>query len=176
MAYGQILPGLCWNCLRTAASIFMHHCCQGTGCLLHRAAIESGDAGRVSIVSVDEGLDTGDVITRHIPLRGNETGGIPARPVGGIAASCSSVMMISGGEVRRERQDDELATYAPKLERVRRVDWTCLPGQRTSDPCPIPAPGPLPLTMTARAEAAAEGLPGGEVLLDEGLGKAGLLA
>ncbi len=181
MAYGQILPRAvlelpAHGCINVHASLLPRH--RGASCI--QAAIESGDTqSGVSIIVMDEGLDTGDVITRHaIPLRGNETGGSLHDRLAEIAPGplAESVMMISGGEVRRERQDDGLATYAPKLERGDgELDWA-LPAEQLERR--IRAHDPWPGSFTAYHDGRGRKrrlkvFPGGEVLLDEGLGKAG---
>ncbi|MBL47999.1 MAG: methionyl-tRNA formyltransferase [Roseibacillus sp.] len=129
MAYGQILPGgllelPAHGCINVHASLLPRH--RGASCI--QAAVAAGDKeSGVSIIVMDDGLDTGEVINRRaIPLHPAETGGTLHDRLAELApkALAESLRRIATGEMRREPQDDSLATYAPKLERAEgEVNW-----------------------------------------------------
>lgn len=77
VAYGLILPGQCWTsplgCLNVHASLLP----RWRGAAPIQRAIEAGDAeSGVTIMQMDEGLDTGDMLlTRRTPISATTTGG-----------------------------------------------------------------------------------------------------
>lgn len=122
MAYGQILPKGVLDapriaCINLHASILPRH----RGAAPVQAAILSGDAETgVTVMYVDEGLDTGDILLIHrIPIHRHETGGTlhdrlaAATP----AALAEAVGLLETGAAPRIPQDGALATYAKKLKR-----------------------------------------------------------
>jgi methionyl-tRNA formyltransferase len=93
------------------------------------AAILAGDAqSGVSIMRIDEGLDTGPVLARRaIPIDAFVTGGELTRLIAEEGAD------LLGGtlpawleeEITPEPQDETVATYAPRIEKdAGRLDWT----------------------------------------------------
>ncbi|HWP35977.1 MAG TPA: methionyl-tRNA formyltransferase [Gemmatimonadales bacterium] len=91
-------------------------------------AILAGDAETgVSIMQMDEGLDTGPVLLR-VPtaIAADETGGeLTARLAElGALALVEALTLIASGTARAEPQDHAAATYAPKITRdFARIDW-----------------------------------------------------
>ncbi len=129
MAYGQILPRALlemprYGCINVHASLLPRH--RGASCI--QAAIEAGDRETgISVIYMEEKLDTGDIITRQaVPLHPDDTGGIVHDRLAELAPVVlkECVDGIAGGEVSRNPQDDSQATYAPKLHRGDgEVDW-----------------------------------------------------
>jgi len=122
MAYGQILPKGVLNapriaCINLHASILPRH----RGAAPVQAAILSGDRETgVTVMFMDEGLDTGDILLiRRIPIHRHETGGslhdrlAAATP----AALAETLPLLEAGAAPRIPQDNALATYAKKLGR-----------------------------------------------------------
>jgi methionyl-tRNA formyltransferase len=122
MAYGQILPrGLLEApriaCINLHASILPRH----RGAAPIQAAILAGDKETgVTVMYMDEGLDTGDILLiRRIPIHRHETGGTlhdrlaAATPT----ALAEAVALLVTGAAPRIPQENALATYARKLER-----------------------------------------------------------
>ena len=122
MAYGQILPRGVLEaahsaCLNLHASILPRH----RGAAPIQAAILSGDAETgVTVMYIDEGLDTGDILLIHrLPIHRHETGGTlhdrlaAATP----AALAEAIALIEAGAAPRIPQDGAFATYAKKLGR-----------------------------------------------------------
>jgi methionyl-tRNA formyltransferase len=122
MAYGQILPkGLLeaprLACINLHASILPRH----RGAAPIQAAILAGDKETgVTVMVMDEGLDTGDILLiRRLPIHRHETGGAlhdrlaAATP----AALAEALALLETGAAPRIPQDGALATYAKKLGR-----------------------------------------------------------
>ena len=82
----------------------------------------------MTLIRMDEGLDTGPILVKaRLPLDGSETGGdlhdrlaeLSPEPLATVLAE-----LEESGRLEEEAQDDELATYAPKLARADgELDW-----------------------------------------------------
>jgi methionyl-tRNA formyltransferase len=130
MAYGQILPREVLEippaaCLNLHASLLP----RWRGAAPVQAAIAAGDLETgITVVYMDEGLDTGDILLqRKIEILPNETGESLHDRLSQIApeALLESMRLMANGQAPRIRQDGNLANYAPKLNReAGRIDWT----------------------------------------------------
>lgn len=156
MAYGQILPReiLCVPriaILNLHASLLPRH----RGAAPVQAAIEAGDReSGITVMYVDEGLDTGDILLeKSIPIRRRETGGSLHDRLALLApeALFEALALLEQGRAPRTPQDSALATYAAKLGRENGgIDWKASCGQidrkiRAMNPWPaaftlLPAP------------------------------------
>ncbi len=129
MAYGQILPGEILRipavaCLNLHASLLPRH----RGAAPIQAAIEAGDSETgVTVMYMDEGLDTGDMLLKKTtPIRRRDTGGSIHDTLASLApiALAEALTLLKQGRAPREKQDASLATYAPKLTRENGgIDW-----------------------------------------------------
>lgn len=129
MAYGQILsqevidvPRIA--CINAHASLLPRH--RGAACI--QAAIEAGDDETgITIMHVVKKLDAGDIICRaSIPLRGTETSESLHDDLARLAPSAllEALGYLRDGIDTREEQDEDLMTYAPKLQRADGlIDW-----------------------------------------------------
>lgn len=129
VAYGQILPRSVLDvprlaCLNIHASLLPRH----RGASPIQAAIREGDAETgVSIMFMDEGLDTGDVLLMdRMPILPGDTGGSLHDKLA-LAAPASlerALALIATGHPPRTPQDNTLATHCGKLKREDgRLDW-----------------------------------------------------
>ncbi len=129
MAYGQILPKSVLE-LPTVACINLH----ASLLPLHRGAapiqadIVTGQReGGITIIWMDEGLDTGDILlTRPLPIRRRETGGTLHDRLALLApeALAEALALLAAGAASRTVQDHAHATYAAKLSRESgRLHW-----------------------------------------------------
>jgi methionyl-tRNA formyltransferase len=77
---------------------------------------------------MDEGLDTGDILLqRTIDIRSDDTGGSLHDRLAQIApdALLESLQTLAKGSAPRISQDNNVATYAPKLKREDgKIDWS----------------------------------------------------
>ncbi len=129
-AYGQILPPAVLAlprvaCLNLHASLLPRH----RGAAPIHAAVLAGDReSGLTVMYMDEGLDTGDVLLeRRVRLRRRETAGSLHDRLAELApgALFEALDLLAAGNAPRLPQDNALATYAPKLERQSgRIDWT----------------------------------------------------
>jgi methionyl-tRNA formyltransferase len=130
MAYGQILPrdvleipGIA--CLNLHASLLP----RWRGAAPIQAAIAAGDQETgITVMYMDEGLDTGDILLqRTIDIRSDDTGGSLHDRLAQIApdALLESLQTLAKGSAPRISQDNNVATYAPKLKREDgKIDWS----------------------------------------------------
>ncbi len=130
LAYGQILPRAILEnptlaCLNLHASLLPRH----RGAAPIQAAIASGDSETgITVMYMDEGLDTGDILLQHkIDILPTDTGGSLHDRLAQIAPEVllETLKLLAQGNAPRVPQDNVLATYAPKLSRDNgRIDWT----------------------------------------------------
>jgi methionyl-tRNA formyltransferase len=93
-----------------------------------QAAIAAGDRETgITVMYMDEGLDTGDILLqRQLEIAPEETGGSLHDRLAQLAPEAlrSALAMLHSGKAPRIPQDNSQATYAPKLERADgRIDW-----------------------------------------------------
>lgn len=128
-AYGQILSRAVLDvpkiaCLNIHASLLPRH----RGASPIQAAIREGDAETgITIMWMDEGLDTGDILLqRALPILPEDTGGSLHDKLALQAPGClaEALKLLSLGQRPRTPQDSLLATHCRKLEREHgRLDW-----------------------------------------------------
>jgi methionyl-tRNA formyltransferase len=129
-AYGRILgPDLLQLAPRGAINVHASLLPRHRGAAPIQWAIARGDPETgVSIMQMDEGLDTGDVLLqRAIAIREEETGESLAErlaPLGGEAL-VEALALLERGEIVPVRQDSSRATLAAILRKEDgRVDWS----------------------------------------------------
>ena len=129
VAYGLILPRAVLElprhgCLNIHASILP----RWRGAAPVQRAILAGDAATgVTIMQMDEGLDTGPVLlTREIAIGAHDTGGSlhAALAALGAAALLEALEGLASGALSARPQSGEGASYAAKIEKSEaRIDW-----------------------------------------------------
>jgi methionyl-tRNA formyltransferase len=92
-------------------------------------AILAGDRETgISIMKMEEGLDSGPVLHRvSTPIADGETGGTLTTRLAALGASAlvEALALLAARAERAEPQDTCAATYAPKISReTARLDWT----------------------------------------------------
>jgi len=130
VAYGLLLPKEVLEapplgCVNVHASLLP----RWRGAAPIQRCILAGDReSGVTIMSMDEGLDTGPMyLKRRIPVDKSETGGSLHDKLAGLGASALTEALpgIANGTLQPESQDEALATYAKKLGKEEAwVDWT----------------------------------------------------
>ena len=128
-AYGQILPKAVLSlpplgCLNIHASLLPRH----RGAAPVQAAILAGDSETgITIMQVDEGLDTGDMLLKvTTPIGPDETAASLHDRLALLAptALLDCLDRLERGTASPERQDPALATYAPKVDHSDgEIDW-----------------------------------------------------
>lgn len=130
IAYGQILPRTVLSlprlgCLNIHASLLPRH----RGAAPIQAAIRDGDAeSGVTVMWMDEGLDTGDALLEtRLPLRPDHTGGVLHDELAELAphALLRALELIAAGTAPHLPQDHARATHTGKLERAHgHLQWS----------------------------------------------------
>ena len=130
VAYGLLLPKAILDaprlgCLNVHGSILP----RWRGAAPIQRAIWAGDEDTgVTIMQMDEGLDTGDML--HIsrcPIAADETSASLYTKLAelGPRALVQTINKLANGELIAEPQNDELANYAKKLSKEEaNIDWT----------------------------------------------------
>jgi methionyl-tRNA formyltransferase len=130
VAYGQLLPRAVLDiprlaCLNIHASLLPRH----RGAAPIQAAIREGDTETgITIMWMDEGLDTGDILlTEKISIAPDDTGGTLHDKLAGIAphALMRALDLLAQGAAPRVPQDHTRATHVRKLEREHgHIEWS----------------------------------------------------
>ncbi len=123
MAYGQILPmevidAASVACINLHASLLPAH----RGAAPIQAAIREGDSETgITVIYIDEGLDSGDIIcARALQIRPQETGRSLHDRLADLAPNVleEALAALSKESAPRLPQDPSAATHAPKLKRA----------------------------------------------------------
>lgn len=130
VAYGLILPQTVLNiprlgCINVHASLLP----RWRGAAPIQRAIAAGDnKSGVTIMQMDIGLDTGDMLLKtNTPILPNDTGGHLHDRLAeqGGAALIRALNLIHEGQITPESQNNAEATYAHKLSKEEaRLDWS----------------------------------------------------
>ena len=129
-AFGQILPKEVldiprYGCINIHASLLPKY----RGAAPIQRAILEGDAETgVTIMRMDEGCDTGDMLLQgSIPVTEEDTGGSLFEKLSTLGAELivKALPDIASGALTGTKQDDALATDAPKLTKeMGMIDWS----------------------------------------------------
>jgi methionyl-tRNA formyltransferase len=129
MAYGRILPGdVLAAARRGAMNLHASLLPRYRGAAPINWAIVNGETQTgVSLMQMDEGLDTGPVYSRHaLDLSETETAGTLAERMATLAAHVvrADLEAAVAGRLTAQPQDEALASHAPLIERHHlQVDW-----------------------------------------------------
>ncbi|MFZ4766036.1 MAG: methionyl-tRNA formyltransferase [Roseimicrobium sp.] len=122
VAYGQLLPRTVLDipklaCLNIHASLLPRH----RGASPIQAAIRDGDAASgITVMWMNEGLDTGDVLLMDtLPIEPSDTGGTLHDKLAALAPTslARALAHLAAGTAPRVPQHEALATHCRKLER-----------------------------------------------------------
>lgn len=130
VAYGLILPQAVLDiprlgCINSHASLLP----RWRGAAPIQRAVEHGDAeSGVTVMRMEAGLDTGPMLLKVVtPISANDTGGTLHDRLAemGPPAVVQAIAGLAAGTLEGEMQNDELATYAHKLNKDEaRLDWS----------------------------------------------------
>lgn len=156
VAYGLILPKVVLDtprlgCINVHASILP----RWRGAAPIQRAIEAGDKETgVTIMQMDVGLDTGDMLLKaYCPILPEDTGGsLHDKLISvGTPALLEALEQIATGTVNPQKQDDTQSNYAPKLSKEEAaLDWQ-LAAEKLA--LKVRAFNPFPITHTKIAGA-----------------------
>ena len=146
-AYGRLLPPAVLSlppkgCLNLHPSLLPRH--RGPSPVA-TAILEGDTITGVSLMLLDEGMDTGPVIAqRELTLTGNETAGELTDTLFAMGGDLLAENLVpwTRDEIKAKPQDDSAATISRKLERSDgRADWN-LPAELLARQCRAFAPWP----------------------------------
>lgn len=131
VAFGQILPAKIlqmapYGCINVHASLLPKY----RGAAPIQWAVMNGDeVSGVTIMKMDEGLDTGDMLTKvEVPLAADETGGslFDKLAAAGAKLLVETLPKLEKGEVTPEKQPEISTTeYARMIKKEDgKIDWT----------------------------------------------------
>lgn len=129
-AYGLILPKAVLDaprlgCINVHASLLPRW--RGAA-PIQRAIMAGDDKTGVTIMQVDEGLDTGPILlTRSLPITGATTAGTLHDDLAEMGArlTVEALDLLAKGEISPVPQPADGSTYAAKIEPAEcRIDWT----------------------------------------------------
>jgi len=130
VAYGQILPKDVLDipphgCINVHASLLPKY----RGAAPINQAIIDGESGTgITTMLMDEGLDTGDMLVkRSLDIGPNETAGELHDRLAKLGRETmeETLRLLCAGELKPEKQDDALTSYAPMLKKEDgQIDWT----------------------------------------------------
>lgn len=129
MAYGRILPGDVLSAPRRGAmNLHASLLPRYRGAAPINWVIVHGEAkSGISLMQMDEGLDTGPVYSRHVlDLTDTETAGSLGERIATLAAHVVRADLAAAvdGRLTAEPQDEALASHAPLIERQHlQIDW-----------------------------------------------------
>jgi methionyl-tRNA formyltransferase len=129
-AYGKILPGRLLH-LPPMGTINIH------GSLLpryrgaapiQRAVINGDRETGITIMQMDEGMDTGDILLPvAIPIEEDDTAGTLFAKLAELGGRTvvRAISLLKEGKLQPQKQDDRLATEAPMLSKeMGHIDWS----------------------------------------------------
>lgn len=151
-AFGVILPPAVLNaprfgCINVHASLLP----RWRGAAPIQRAILAGDTeSGISIMQMDAGLDTGDVLLQEGCAIGPEdTAGMLHDQLAALGSRCLLAVLdaLAGDGVERRPQDDARATYAKKIDKGEAIiDWT---GDAAGIARAVRAFNPVPVASTS---------------------------
>ena len=130
VAYGLILPKVVLDmpkhgCLNIHASLLP----RWRGAAPIQRAIESGDAQTgVTIMQMDIGLDTGDMLVKKTTDIGADDNAQTLHDrlsTLGCEAMLETIKQVQAGQLKPEKQDESLVTYAEKMHKAEaEINWS----------------------------------------------------
>ena len=154
-AYGKILPENVINypkygCINVHGSYLPKY--RGAA-PMQRAIIDGEEYTGVTIMYMDVGLDTGDMLAREkIAIGPDDDFEVIHDRIGktGAALLVKTINDIKDGRAVREKQDDSLSTYAAKISKEDRLIDFSLPAKKVHDLVRGLSPVPLAQTFTEK--------------------------
>ena len=128
-AYGRILPERILN-MPAYGAVNIHASLLPVyrgAAPIQRALINGDNKTGITIMQMDKGIDTGDILLQEeLPIKDSDTYGSLHDALSELGARLilDALAKLEAGTVRRERQNETAASYAPMLVRTdERIDW-----------------------------------------------------
>ena len=128
-AFGMILPAEILyrprlGCINVHTSLLP----RWRGAAPIQRAIQAGDGNTgVTIMQIDEGLDTGDILLqKECAILANDTGGTLLEKLAVLGGEClvETLDYLAENNITPQKQNDKLATYASKISKEEAlIDW-----------------------------------------------------
>ncbi len=133
-AYGQILPDEVlklplYGCINIHASLLPKY--RGAA-PIHWAIINGEEKTGITIMQMNEGLDTGDMLLKEeVDIGLNTTGELhDVLAAKGGKLIVEALAKVQSGTIEREKQNNDEATYAPMIsKKIGRIDWSKEPDE-----------------------------------------------
>lgn len=150
-AYGKILPPYIINyprlgCINAHGSILPKY--RGAA-PIQRAIMEGDKETGITVMYMNEGLDTGDMILKETtPITEEDNFETMHDRLAEIGGRClvSAMKLLEAGKANAEKQDDSLATYAEKITKEDCIIDFNTPAEKLL--CRIRGLSPFPLAQT----------------------------
>ena len=121
-AYGKLLPSEYlhyprFGCINVHASLLPRY--RGAA-PIQRALMAGETETGVTLMQMEEGMDTGDMLSAvHVPIEMQDNAGMLFDKLAkaGAALLTDALPKLFAGQLTPEKQDDALATHAPKIEK-----------------------------------------------------------
>lgn len=148
VAYGKLLPSTVlhypkYGCINVHASLLPQY--RGAA-PIQRAIMEGRAETGVTIMFLNEGMDTGDMLQAvPVPIQENDDFACihDRLAEAGAGALLSTIEQLRAGTARPQKQDERLATYAAKIEKEdREIDFLGMSAKEVHNLirglCPVP--------------------------------------
>lgn len=128
IAYGLILPQAVldlprYGCINVHASLLPRW--RGASPIQH-AVLEGDEMSGVTIMQMNAGMDTGDMLAHLSCQINHDTAGQLHDRLASLAAPplLETINAIAAGQIKAQPQDNHLATYAPKINKEdAKINW-----------------------------------------------------
>lgn len=135
IAYAQIIPpGIlnapCFGCVNVHGSLLPKY--RGASCINWPIINNEPESG-ISLIKMDQGLDTGGIICRHkLAIEENDTAGSLFQKLSALSAEHISgdLKKYISGKAKPRKQDENRATYVKQLKKADGlIDWQKTAGE-----------------------------------------------
>jgi len=130
VAYGRIVPKWIlsvppYGCINVHASLLPDY--RGAA-PIQRAIMEGRNETGITTMLLDEGMDTGDILLQLcVGIEDDDTYGVLAKKLSTVGAKLllKTLTGIVKGQIAPQKQDEDNASYAPKIEKEESLlDWS----------------------------------------------------
>lgn len=148
-AYGKILPKYVidapkYGCINIHGSLLPKY--RGAA-PIQRAVMEGEKEIGITVMQMDEGLDTGDMLMRRALTFTDEPFGVIYDALSALGGDMIVETLRNIENLHPEKQDDSLSTYAPKIEKADCVIDFLRPAEKINNQIRALSPAPCAVTQ-----------------------------